>query len=75
MKENNFSPHLASLEDMSSLFFTYDHPSYAHYTVVYILTMLNLDKTHPGAEKLLKGNDVSVNDPVFPPPEMQLILQ
>ena len=39
-KENNFSPHLASLEDMSFLFFTYDHPNYAHYTVVYILTML-----------------------------------
>ena len=65
-KENNFSPHLASLEDMSFLFFTYDHPNYAHYIVVYILTMLNLDKTHPGAEKLLKGNDISVNRSSIP---------
>ena len=60
-KENNFSLHLASLEDMSSLFFTYDHPNYAHYTVVCILTMLNLDETHPGTEKLLKGNGNGIN--------------
>ena len=65
-KENNFSLHLVSLEDMSSLFFTYDHPNYAHYTVVYTLTMLNLDKTHPGAEKLLKGNGISVNRSSIP---------
>ena len=65
-KENNFSLHLSSLEDMSSLFFTYDHPNYAYYTVVYILTMLNLDKTHPGAEKLLKGNGISVNRSSIP---------
>ena len=65
-KENNFSLHLSSLEDMSSLFFTYDHPNYAYYTVVYILTMLNLDKIHPGAEKLLKGNGISVNRSSIP---------
>ena len=65
-KENNFSLHLSSLEDMSSLFFTYDHPNYAYYTVVYILTMLNLDKTHPGAEKLLKGNGISANRSSIP---------
>ena len=59
-KENNFSLHLVPLEDMSSLFFTYDHPNYAHYTAVYTLTMLNLNKTHPGVEKLLKGNGISV---------------
>ena len=65
-KENNFSLHLSSLEDMSSLFFTYDHPNYAYYTVVYILTMLNLDKSHPGAEKILKGNGISVNRSSIP---------
>ena len=37
------------------------NPKYAHYTVVYTLTILNLDKTHPGAKKLLKGNGISVN--------------
>ena len=51
---------------MSSLFFTYDHPNYAYYTVVYILTMLNLDKTHPAAEKLLKENGISVNGSSIP---------
>ena len=60
-KENNFSLHLASLEDMCSLFFSHDHQNYARYTVVYILTMLNLDKTHPGAEELLKEKGISVN--------------
>ena len=50
----------------SALFFIYDHPNYAHYTVVYILTMLNLDKTHPGAETLLKGNGISVNRSSIP---------
>ena len=65
-KENNFSSHLRSLEDMSSLFFTYDHPNNAHYTVVYILTMLNLDKTQHGTGKLLKGNGISVNRSSIP---------
>ena len=64
--ENNFSLHLASLEDMCSLFFSYDHPNYTRYTVVYILTMLNLDKTHPGAEELLKGKGISVNRSSIP---------
>ena len=48
------------------LFFTYDHPNYSHDTVVYIFTMPNLDKTHPGAEKLLKGSGISVNRSSIP---------
>ena len=65
-KRNEGELHLASLEDMSSLFFIYDHPNYARYTVVYTLTMLNLDKTHPGAKKLLKSNSISVNRSSIP---------
>ena len=60
-KENCLTLHLASLQRMCSLFFSFDHPNYARYSTFYLLNMLNLEKTHPGAEDLLKNNGFSVN--------------
>ena len=60
-KENCLTLHLASLQRMCSLFFSFDHPNYARYSAFYLLNMLNLEKTHPGAEDLLKNNGFSVN--------------
>ena len=60
-KENCLTLHLASLQRMCSLFFSFDHPNYARYSAFYLLNMLNLEKTHPGAEELLKNNGFSVN--------------
>ena len=53
-KENNFELHLFCLKELCPLFFSYDHPNYARYTTMYLVSMLNLDKTHPGAEELIK---------------------
>ena len=60
-KENCLTLHLASLQRMRSLFFIFDHPNYARYSAFYLLNMLNMEKTHPGAEDLLKNNGFSVN--------------
>ena len=60
-KENCLALHLASLQRMCSLFFSFDHPNYARYSAFYLLNMLNLEKMHPGAEDLLKNNGFSVN--------------
>ena len=53
--------HLASLQKMWSLFFSLDHPNYARYSTLYLVIMLNLENSHPGAEELLKRNGFSVN--------------
>ena len=53
--------HLASLQKMCSLFFSFDHPNYARYSTLYLVIMLNLENSHPGAEELLKRNGFSVN--------------
>ncbi|CAH3022120.1 unnamed protein product [Porites evermanni] len=60
-KENCLTLHLASLQRMCSLFFIFDHPNYARYSAFYLLNMLDLEKTYPGAEDLLKNNGFSVN--------------
>ena len=46
---------------MCGLFFSFDHPNYARYSALYLVIMFNLDKSHPGAEELLKRNGFSVN--------------
>ena len=46
---------------MCSLFFAYDHQNYARYTTIYLLFLLNLPHTHPGAAQLLKQNGFSVS--------------
>ena len=59
-KTNNLDLHLSSMQDMCSLFFSLDHPNYARYTTVYLLTLLNLPSSHPGARELLEKNGLSV---------------
>ncbi|KAK3735621.1 hypothetical protein QZH41_007397 [Actinostola sp. cb2023] len=58
-KENNFELHIASLEQMASLFFALDHPNYARYTTVYLMILLNLEETHPGAKELLSKQTIN----------------
>lgn len=65
-KENNLDLHMSCLQSMCSLFFCYDHPNYARYTTVYLLTLLNLPESHPGAEELLRHNGFSVNRSAVP---------
>ena len=59
-KENNLDLHLESLQQMCKLFFSYDHQNYSRYTALYLVSMLNLPTTHPGAEDLLRKNGFSV---------------
>ena len=63
-KENNLDLHMASLQNMCSLFFSFDHPNYARYTTVYLMTLLALPQSHP--EELLKQNGLSVNRSAVP---------
>ena len=60
-KENCLTLQLASLQRTCIMFFSFDHPNYERYSAFYLLNMLNLEKTHPGAEDLLKNNGFSVN--------------
>ena len=59
-KMNDLQLHLASLYSLCPILFAYDHTNYARYLPVYILTILNLNTTHPGAEDLLRNNGISV---------------
>ena len=43
------------------MLFAYDHYNYARYLPVYLMTLLNLSETHPGAECLLRKNGFSVS--------------
>ena len=60
-KENSLALHLANLQRMCSMFFSFDDPNYVRFSEFYLFNMLNLEKTHPGAEDLLKNNGFSVN--------------
>ena len=43
------------------MFFAYDHHNYARYLPVYLMTLINLSETHPGAERLLRQNGFIVS--------------
>ncbi|MES9879418.1 MAG: hypothetical protein ABW185_00870 [Sedimenticola sp.] len=49
-KENNLDLHIKCLQTMCPLFFSYDHQNYARYATTYLMTLLNIDQTHPGVE-------------------------
>ena len=49
-KTNDLNLHIITLEKMCPLFFSMDHPNYARYLTSYILLLLNLETTHPGAK-------------------------
>ena len=59
-KTNGLNLHIITLEKMCSLFFSMDHPNYARYLTSYILLLLNLETTHPGAKEFLEENGFSV---------------
>ena len=59
-KENDLESHIGLLHDLCPLFFAFDHVNYARYTSVYLMTLENLENTHPGATELLKRNGFSV---------------
>ena len=59
-KMNDFQLHLASLYSLCPILFAYDHTNYARFLPVYLMTMMNLNVTHPGAENLLRDNGFSV---------------
>lgn len=58
---NDFDLHIISLWNMCSAFFSFNHHNYARYLPVYLLTLMNLSHTHPGAEDLLRRNGFSVS--------------
>ena len=59
-KRNDLDLHITCLEQMCPLFFSMDHPNYARYLTSYIILLLNLKDSHPGAEELLQDNGFSV---------------
>ena len=60
-KENNLQLHIAALYALCPMFFAYDHCNYARYVPVYLMTLMNLPKTHPGCKELLERNGFSVS--------------
>ena len=59
-KTNDLDLHITSLEKMCPIFFSMDQQNYARYLTVYIILLLNLDVSHPGAKDLLKEKGFSV---------------
>lgn len=49
--------HLATTEEIIPWFFAYDRINYARYLPVYLLEMLNLEKTHPLVNKYLHNGE------------------
>ena len=72
-KENDLDLHVATLYELCPLFFTLDHNNYARYIPVYLLTLMNLDETQPGAKQLLAQNGFSVSRSASQDQGMQLI--
>ena len=53
IKENNYNLHLANLYKLCPMFFAYNHQNYLRYIPAYLVAMINLPDTHPGAEDLI----------------------
>ena len=60
-KKNDMDLHLAALQDMLPRFFAYDRHNYARNATVYLISILNLNSTHPAAEELLHQSGFSVS--------------
>ena len=57
-KSNDLDLHIAALYNLCPLLFAFD--TYARYLPVYLLMLMNLSKTHPGSEALLRKNGFNV---------------
>ncbi|GFO45655.1 hypothetical protein PoB_007216000 [Plakobranchus ocellatus] len=60
-KRNDFDLHITCLEQMCPLFFCMDYHNYDRYLTRYIILLLNLNDSHPGAEELIKVKGFSVS--------------
>ena len=60
-KTNNFMAHLQCLQELCPLFFAMDHHNYARYASAYLVSLINLPHSHPGADDLLKNWGFSVS--------------
>ncbi|GFO35740.1 hypothetical protein PoB_006224500 [Plakobranchus ocellatus] len=49
-----FDLHISCFEQMLPLFFSRDHHNYARYLTTYIILLLNLNDSHPGAEESIR---------------------
>ena len=65
-KENHPQLHIVALYALCPMFFAYDHCNYARYVPVYLMTLMNLSKTHPGCIELLEQNGLSLSRPNVP---------
>ena len=74
-KENDLDLHIYSLRHMCPLYFAYDHHNYARYATLHLLSLLQMDKTHPGLQKLLRNNGFSVSRSDAPGAAMLLTSQ
>ena len=61
IKENNYNLHLANLYKLCPMFFAYNHQNYLRYIPAYLVTMINLPDTHPGAEDLISKKGFSAS--------------
>ena len=59
-KSNDLDLHIAALYKLCPLLFAFDHHNYARYLPVYLIMLMNLNKTHPGSDDLLRKNGFSV---------------
>ena len=59
MKTNNFDLFKSCLHDMSPIFFSNNGQNYARYLPIFAMTLSNIEKTHPGSEKLLRAGAIS----------------
>ena len=60
-KENNYNLHLATLYKLCPMFFAYNHQNYSRYIPAYLVIMINLPDTHPGADDLISKKGFSVS--------------
>ena len=60
-KGNDLDLHIAALYALCQMFFAYEYCNYARYVPCYIMTLMNLQDTHPGCKELLQKNGFSVS--------------
>lgn len=65
-KENDLNLHIKTIQDMCPMFFSFNHQNYARYLTTYLLMLLNLPDSHPGADELLRNNGFSVSRSAIP---------
>jgi len=66
VKENDLDLFVKCMRKMCGLLFSADHLNYGKYLPVYYTQLCNLQKSHPGAEKLIRDCGFSVARSVVP---------